>query len=241
MAFYSSISIAYDQLFPLNPAQAEFVNSCFANSVAGKKIVDAGCGIGSLAILLARRSANVYGFDSDSNMIDIAKEKQPQALNLKFNVGDLVDELSGLERNRYHGVLCFGNTLVHLATIDRIEQFVKQSSRLLKRDGKLLIQIVNYDRVLKKKVDSLPTINTDNYEFIRKYNHRSDGLIDFETVLSAKFTCEQTVNSVLLLPLKREELEDALTPYFTKVNFYGDFKKSPLSEDSFHIVVEASK
>ncbi len=241
MAFYSSISIAYDQLFPLNPAQAEFVDSCFANSVAGKKIVDAGCGIGSLAILLARRSANVYGFDSDSNMIDIAKEKQPQALNLKFNVGDLVDELSGLERNRYHGVLCFGNTLVHLATIDRIEQFVKQSSRLLKRDGKLLIQIVNYDRVLKKKVDSLPTINTDNYEFIRKYNHRSDGLIDFETVLSAKFTCEQTVNSVLLLPLRREELEDALTPYFTKVNFYGDFKKSPLSEDSFHIVVEASK
>ncbi len=241
MAFYSSISIAYDQLFPLNPAQAEFVNSCFANSVSGKKIIDAGCGTGSLAIQLARRSAQVFGFDSDIEMIAAAKRKKPQALNLRFKVGDLVDELHDFEENKYDSILCFGNTLVHLIREERIEQFIKQSTQLLKTGGKLLIQIINYDRVLKERVESLPTINTDNYEFIRKYHHQPDGLIDFETVLSAKFTCEQTVNSVLLLPLKKQELKDMLTPYFREVLFYGDFKKSPLKGDSFHLVVEAVK
>ncbi len=241
MAFYSSISIAYDQLFPLNPAQAEFVDSCFANSVSGKKIVDAGCGTGSLAIQLARRSAQVFGFDSDSMMIDVAREKQPQALNLKFKVGDLVDELPDFEENKYDGILCFGNTLVHLIRKERIKEFIKHSSQLLKMGGKLLIQIINYDRVLKERVDSLPTINTDNYEFIRKYHHQSDGLINFETVLSEKSSCDQTVNSVLLLPVKKQEFEELLAQYFTNVSFYGDFKKSPWRRDSFHLVVEAIK
>lgn len=240
MAFYSSISIAYDQLFPLNPAQAEFIDGCFAHSVAGKSIIDAGCGTGSLAIILARRSAKVFGFDSDSKMIDIAREKQPQALNLNFKVGDLVDELTNIEENKHDGIICFGNTLVHLASVDRIKEFIDHSARILKSGGKLMLQIVNYDRVLKDSVDLLPTLNTDNYEFIRKYNHRPDGLIDFETVLSAKFTCEQTVNNVLLFPLQKEKLEEILTPYFSEVMFYGDFKKSPLVGDSFHLVVEAT-
>jgi len=241
MAFYSSISTAYDQLFPLNPAQVEFVDSCFANSLSGKKIVDTGCGTGSLAIMLARRSAQVIGFDSDSKMIDVAMEKQPQALNLKFKVGDLVDELKSFEENRYDGILCFGNTLVHLVNKEKITQFIKQSSQLLKSGGKLLIQIINYDRIVRDSVDLLPTLNTDNYEFIRKYHTQPDGLINFETVLSAKYTCEQTVNSVLLLPLKKQELEDMLTPHFSEITFYGDFKKSSWNMDSFHLVIEVIK
>ncbi len=241
MAFYSSISIAYDQLFPLNPAQVEFVDSCFGNSVVGKKLIDAGCGTGSLAIILARRSAQVIGFDSDSKMIDVALEKQPQALNLKFKVGDLIDEINKFEESKFDGILCFGNTLVHLANKEQIAQFIKQSYKLLKRGGRLLIQIINYDRVLNDEVDSLPSLYTDNYEFIRRYHHQPDGLIDFETVLSAKFTCEQTVNNVLLMPLQKQELEDMLTLLFSGVKFYGDFKKSPWNKDSFHSVVEATK
>jgi 2-polyprenyl-3-methyl-5-hydroxy-6-metoxy-1,4-benzoquinol methylase len=241
MAFYSSISTAYDQLFPLNPAQVEFVDSCFANSLSAKRIIDAGCGTGSLAILLARRSAQVVGFDSDSKMIDIALEKQPQALNLKFKVGDFVDELNSFEENRYDGILCFGNTLVHLVNKNRIAQFIENSSKLLKTGGRLLMQIINYDRVLSSNVDSLPTLNTDNYEFIRRYHPQPDGLINFETVLSAKYTCEQTVNSVLLLPLKKQELEDMLTPHFSEVLFYGDFKKSDWDMNSFHLVIEVIK
>jgi 2-polyprenyl-3-methyl-5-hydroxy-6-metoxy-1,4-benzoquinol methylase len=223
MAFYSSISIAYDQLFPLNLTQVEFVDRCFANSIAGKKIIDAGCGTGSLSIILARRSAQVIGFDSDSKMIDIARDKQPQALNLKFEVGDLVDELKSFDDNRFDGILCFGNTLVHLTNKERIAQFIEQSSHILSVGGKLLIQTVNYDRVLRDSVDSLPTLNTDNYELIRRYHHQTNGLINFETVLSAKFTCEQTVNSVMLLPLKKQEFEDMLMPYFSKMSFFGDF------------------
>jgi len=241
MNFYSSIAKAYDQIFPLNPLQVEFVESCFRRSVAGKRFVDAGCGTGSLAILLARRSANVFGFDSDTGMIDIAHEKQPQALNLRFKTGDLVDELSELEKGRYDGILCFGNTIVHLNKKDRIISFAQKASGLLKQGGKLLLQTVNYNRVLKENIDSLPTIETNDYRFVRKYNLRNDGLIDFETELTEKSTGKKIVNSVKLLPLKKDEIEDILNPFFSEVSYFGSFKKEPWHEGSYHLVVEAEK
>ena len=241
MTFYSSIAKAYDQIFPLNPSQVDFVESCFGRSVAGKRIVDAGCGTGSLAILLARRSANVYGFDADAGIIGVAKEKQPQALNLRFKTGDLVDELSALEKGRYEGILCFGNTLVHLIEKDRIRAFVQNASQVLKRNGRLLIQIVNYNRVLKENIDYLPEIETGDYRFVRKYHLLNDGLIDFETELTEKSTGEKVVNSVKLLPLKKEELEDILNPFFSGVSFYGSFKKEPWNETSYHLVADAEK
>jgi 2-polyprenyl-3-methyl-5-hydroxy-6-metoxy-1,4-benzoquinol methylase len=241
MSFYSSIAFAYDSIFPLKPVQAEFVESCFSDSVAGKKIIDAGCGTGALAILLARRSAQVFGFDSDDLMIQAARNKQPQALNLKFKTGDLTEELYSFEQNKIDGILCFGNTLVHLTEKDKMEQFLRRASEILKPGGKLLLQIVNYDRILDQNITSLPAIETGKFTFVRKYRLLPEGLIDFETELTDNETGNRVVNKISLYPVRKDELEKMLQKYFRTMNSYGDYKKSPLTEDSFHLVIEAEK
>ena len=241
MDFYSSISNAYDEIFPFNPVQLEFVESYFGGSVAGRKIIDAGCGTGSLAIMLARRSAKAIGFDADAEMIRIAEEKRPQALDLKFQTGDLIGKLEQFDKNRFDAVLCFGNTLVHLKSISEIEEFVRKASDILKPGGKLLIQIVNYDRILQNKVKSLPAIDTAGYRFERNYTLSSDGHVIFETILTDKKSGEEVRNSVPLLPVKKETLESIVVKYFRVAEFYGDFKRNSWSNDTFHLVIKAEK
>jgi len=241
MAFYSSISNAYDAIFPFNPAQLEFIEACFGGAVAGKRIVDAGCGTGSLAIMLARRSARVIGFDADKEMIAIAEEKRPQALDLRFRTGDLIEELTHFDKNSFDAVLCFGNTLVHLKDEDKVEEFVRNASEVLKPGGKLLLQIVNYDRVLDKGVKSLPVIETSGYRFERNYVLSGDGHILFETMLTDRNSGEVISNSVPLLPLRKETLESIVEKYFSKTACYGDFKQNVWSEETFHLVIKAEK
>ena len=241
MSFYSSIAFAYDRIFPFNPVQLEFVEYSLGGAVAGKRIVDAGCGTGSLSIMLARRSAKVFAFDGDKKMIEFAEEKRPQALDLRFKTGDLIEELTGIGRSRYDAVLCLGNTLVHLSDNDQIGRFVENAFGVLKPGGKLLLQIVNYDRVIDGKVKKLPTIETPDYLFERNYDFTDDGYVSFKTVLTDKVSGEKQLNVVGLLPLRKKELEKVLKRYFSKVECFGDFKRSEWSNESFHLVIKAEK
>ncbi len=239
MEFYSQIVQAYDAIFPLNEKQLDFVEGALGGRLLSKSILDIGCGTGSLSIAMGRRSAKVRSFDFDEQMIRKAEEKRPQALDVRFQQGDMrqIDQLyPGIS---YDAVLCFGNTLVHLSSIDEVEDVFKQVANRLVDGGKFLLQIVNYDRVIKDMVDALPTIETDKYTFVRNYIHRPDGNIDFNTILSFDNQCIE--NTVTLLALKRADIEELLLKYFRNVTSYGAFNGDKWSEQSFHLVVEAEK
>jgi hypothetical protein len=53
------------------------------------------------------------------------------------------------------GILCFGNTLVHLPDEAAIASFLWQSHQLVNPSGKLLIQILNYEYILDNKITAL--------------------------------------------------------------------------------------
>ena len=239
MSFYHDIVSAYDEIFPLNQQQVCFIEQMFSQ-LGGKKMLDAGCGTGSLAIALGRRSASVRAFDLDVDMVNRALEKCPQAIDAKFLQGDLL-KMDGLfPQKTFDIVYCFGNTLAHLPSLKDVEQFVLSSSQLLKDAGKLLVQIVNYDRVMESRVGSLPTIESDHYIFERLYGYRDDNAIDFTTNLMAKSDNSVCRQSVRLIPLLKYEIERILEKYFSQVSFYSSFDKAMWSTDSFHTIIEAS-
>ncbi len=239
MTSYSQIVEAYDLLFPLNIKQVEFVEKTLGNSLVAKTIMDIGCGTGSLSIALARRSAKMRAFDFDAGMIARANEKRPQALNLEFLQGDMKTSPVLYPNIMFDAALCFGNTLVHLSSVDEVNIVFKNVAKQLKEGGKLLFQIINYDRVLANKVNALPTIQTNKYTFIRNYIHRTDGNIDFETILSSS---ENVIkNTVTLLALTKAQLTHLLNPLFKNVSYYSGFDNRNWTKDSFHLVVEATK
>ena len=239
MPFYSQIVEAYDQLFPLNMKQVEFVENAVGGNLAAKRIMDIGCGTGSLSIALARRSAVVRGFDYDREMVIKAEEKRPQALDLQFQEGDMKATAALYSNSMFDAVLCFGNTLVHLTSLDEVKAVFSNISKQILQGGKFLFQIINYDRILAENVDALPTIQTDKYNFVRNYIHRSDGNIDFETILSTGD--EKIENTVPLLAVTKSQIVELLEPIFGDIKCYGGFDGSDWSKDTFHLVVEATK
>lgn len=240
MTFYSSIVKAYDQLFPPNKAQSLFIEGLFAN-LSGKKVLDCGCGTGTLAIELGRKSAQVEAFDLDKAMIAKAKEKCPQALNVKFTTNDLLKFAGDYKDNHFDLVYCLGNTLPHLPSLKDVQSYFDAASQVLKAGAWIVVQIVNYDRVLNDKVVQLPTIEADDYSFERNYIPEPNGIIQFSTVLTDKLSGESYRQSVPLLPILMEDISTMLARNFKDVVFYGSFKKDAWSNDSFYTVVLAKK
>ena len=78
--------------------------------------------------------------------------------------------------------------------------------------GKLLLQLINYDRVLDKGIQALPTIETDKFSFVRNYQYDKEShLVNFESILTIKSRAESIRNRIPLYPLRQAELRSMLT------------------------------
>ena len=55
---------------------------------------------------------------------------------------------------------CFGNTLVHLQSIELMGKMLKGVFAVLKPGGHFLLQILNYDFILDEQVSELPLIDS---------------------------------------------------------------------------------
>lgn len=241
MSSYDILVEAYDELFPLNAGMVHFVEQQFGGRVNGLHLLDAGCGTGSLAIALARHGAGIKAFDLNPGMVDKAEGKRPQALNLMFRVGSLLDMESLYPGQIFDGILCVGNTLVHLPDRVAIASFFDQALRLLKPGGKLVVQMVNYDNIMAHKPDSLPVINTKHYLFERGYEYTASGHVRFITSLSNMENGHSLKDSTLLLPCEKSFLENELEGRFRTVDFFGAFDGAPWHGTTFHTIVVAQK
>jgi magnesium-protoporphyrin O-methyltransferase len=66
--------------------------------LTGRRILDAGCGTGALAVEAALRGADVLGIDIAGNLVDIARERTPHDLgagSVDFRTGDMLDPATG--------------------------------------------------------------------------------------------------------------------------------------------------
>lgn len=236
MGFYEELSKYYDIVFPLGEKQMDFI---LKRVKSGGSILDVAAGTGNYSLALAQEGYTVTAIDLDQEMINNIIEK-----------GDVIDvSLEAFKLNmldigqidkKFDGIICIGNSLVHLENSDDIKTVVKAFRKLLNDDGVLIIQIVNYDRVIINDVKNLPTIDRPEkgVKFIRDYVHR-DGKIDFNTTLIVGD--KEYTNSIPLLPMKSEELKSILNESgFEDVKLYGGFNETPYEMAySFPLVIEA--
>ena len=84
--------------------------------LTGRRILDAGCGTGALAVEAARRGARVVAIDISPTLIGLAKERLPKDLgggHIDFRVGDLLDPALG----RFDHVVAM-DSLIHYTAPD---------------------------------------------------------------------------------------------------------------------------
>ncbi len=239
MRFYDEIANYYDDIFIPNENQVHFLKTVIGPP--SKEVLDIACGTGGYALILSQYGYSVLGIDLDKKMIEKAKQK---ALNIKQNIEFHVENMLNFKiNNTFDTIYCIGNSLVHLKTFNDIKHFFKHIKRRLKPLGKIVIQIINYDRILKYGIDQLPTIYNEQkkLKFTRHYHyHKEKHKISFHTVLSVN---NKTItNSIDLLPITSIELEDILrNEGYKEIKMYGDFLFAKYQKDySYALILTAS-
>lgn len=249
MGFYQEFSSYYDIIFPPQPAQLKFFEGEFKKNFDDKiSILDVACGTGGYSLELGKKGYRVTGVDLESEMIQIAERKLEQMGNdslknkIDFHVADMCD-LSAYS-NQYQGLICLGNSLAHITEEENIKRALQAFYQALDNRGTAIVQVVNFDRILKHKVDSLPTVDEEEAVLVRNYIHRSDGLIDFQTELNIKKEGQQKTydNTVVLRPILKQELESwCVEAGFKTVTFYGKFDGMEHSDETPATIVVAEK
>jgi 2-polyprenyl-3-methyl-5-hydroxy-6-metoxy-1,4-benzoquinol methylase len=240
--FYTSIANYYQHIFPFNQAQIEFLRNVLPYN--GARVLDVGCATGELSLALTHFGFPTWGFDYDPRMIEIAQNtKEEDAMFPVFEQLDMRMINERFPKSYFNTIICFGNTLVHLQNDDDILKFVGAAHKTLAPEGKLTIQILNYEHILKNQVKSLPLIDNEYIRFERNYRiTEGSHLIDFDTTLTVKSNNEEITNSVKLYALTKTKLQELLKKSgFTEFEYFGNFKSEPLLETSLPLIVVCKK
>ena len=92
--------------------------------LTGKRLLDAGCGTGALAVEAARRGASVVAVDVAANLVNVARERLPAHLNIDFRASDMLsDDLGDFD----HVVAM--DSLIHYRTADIVAAVARLQSR----------------------------------------------------------------------------------------------------------------
>jgi len=96
-------------------AMRDTLLSWLPDDLRGARILDAGCGTGALAVQAAMRGASVVAVDVSPNLIEIARSRAPEGLDIDWQVGDMLGTVHG---NFDHVVAM--DSLIHYAPADVI-------------------------------------------------------------------------------------------------------------------------
>jgi magnesium-protoporphyrin O-methyltransferase len=89
-------------------------------------IADAGCGVGSLSLPLAKAGATVFASDISEKMVGEARERAAKELENPDKLTFAVQDLAGLT-GKYHTVICL-DVLIHYPTSDAAEMIAHLAS-----------------------------------------------------------------------------------------------------------------
>lgn len=242
MEFYKDLSQYYEYIFPLGSGKLPLVKKYLP---AGKRVLDVGCGTGELVLALRREGYFSNGVDLSVAMIEKAREEAKKSgEGVDFRVGDM-RHLPELYHEPFAGILCFGNTIVHLSGLEDLQGFFQEVADLLEEEGVFLFQIVNYDRIFSQNIRELPLIENEEkkLKFYRMYVlDGTSGLIHFNTRLMIDGEVKAE-HSVPLYPLTSNEVRELLAMAgFSRAEFFGNFAQEPYEpEKSMALVVAARK
>lgn len=239
--FYSSIAAYYSEIFPFNPSQITLMEEMMGN-LQGKTILDVGCASGELAFHLAQLGAKVTAIDLNKSLLAAAKEKRSHE-NVTYMWANMLHIARLFGRAKFDGVVCFGNTLVHLMNPMQMRDFFSGVLTVLKPGGKFMLQILNYDKIFAERPDNLPLIETPALRFERNYVYEQGTReINFLTSLTLKQTGEVIDNQTELLGLGSADLTLLMDVAGLKeITLYGGFDGSQFTKDTLPLVISASK
>ena len=114
-----------------------------------KTALDIACGTGLHAILLQKIGVDTVGTDNSKSMLDKARKNAAEAgIDVTWVQSDMRAVTKAIDRT-FDVIFCIGNSLPHLITTKELLKALREWHTLLNADGRVIIQLLNYTKILK--------------------------------------------------------------------------------------------
>lgn len=257
--FYNALAPTYDEMTSSETRliQEKPFFRLLVEKYRIRNAVDAGCGTGFHSLLLSQLGVSVTAIDISAEMLRIVEEHaEPQASasggpmverNLRVQIRtqqSTFQNLGKVIRYKNDALFCLGNSIPHLLDERDLRKTLESFSEVLKKDGLLLLQLLNYDRILKRRerIQNIREVNEITY--IRFYDFNERNLtFNVLTLDRTSGSLRHTLNSIELRPVAFEELSVMLTDVgFKDIKPYGSISMEAFDpETSKDLVILARK
>ncbi|MCP4204639.1 MAG: methyltransferase domain-containing protein [bacterium] len=218
-----------------------------------RSVIDLGSGTGEHARHLASEGVRSLGVDRNEAQISKAREFENEFKDGPTFIEGNLTEVGRLTDERFGLAMCLGNVLPHLDD-DALAETLHQTASVLLPHGRLLIQLLNYERIVSRGIRHLPVNFREDPEgpgeivFLRLL--RADGDDRYVWFYPTTFTLEpgsdrpvevEAAKEVRLRAWKRAELERILPENgFEIAARYGDMTGGAYdAEESADLVLAA--
>lgn len=122
-------------LHQINPVRLEYIKNQLGEDMHKMQLLDLGCGGGIVSFPLEKMGAKVTGLDAAKENIEAAKlEAKKRKSKLDFICAPIEDH-----KKTYDAIIC----LELLEHVDNIEDFIANTAKNLKRNGKIIFSTLN--------------------------------------------------------------------------------------------------
>lgn len=244
--FYRDLADDYDNMtrFQKRLQREQSILKSLQKRYQFKTALDIACGTGLHAILLQKTGVNTVGVDNSQPMLEKAHKNAMEAgVNVTWIHSDMRKLTKSIDQT-FDVIFCVGNSLPHLTTEKQLLNAFQEWHNLLNSNGNIIIQILNYTKILKDKERIVNITRQEQREYIRFYDFLYRRLRFNVIVLNwEKQPPLQSFNSTMLYPYEKTSLATVLHQAgFINLEYYGNINLTSFSEDnSPNLVITAQK
>ncbi|MBM4169859.1 MAG: class I SAM-dependent methyltransferase [Ignavibacteria bacterium] len=244
--FYDAIAPSYDELTSFGKRfvqERPFFRLLVERFQIGTAL-DAGAGTGFHSLLLAQLGVKVTALDHSPQMLRHLK-RHASEMGLRVDtVESSFHTIRDHVKKSFDAVLCLGNTLPHLLGAEELRKAIESFSSVLNPKGVLLIQLLNYERILASRERVQNVREVEGKTFVRFYDY-GESLLTFNilTIYKSEGEWHHSLQSTPLRPVVADELKSVLASLgYEDPKTYGSISLEPFDRQaSRDLVIVARK
>lgn len=236
----------YEELFPIEENQIEFLDEKCRNFSSPAKFLSVECGPALLSRKLSEKNHDITVTDSFPEFISALNNKQKSEGNKihSFNLHPM-DIIRYLGKNFFNVIYCGDYRLIFIKDKASIKKLMFDAKMMLTDGGYLILDLINFSKYdfSQPRID-LQTQKSENaqlYSYILRDADSMKYTLNQQVVTKDGKNIDEVKNEEIT-PISMETFKAfADDVKFSSIEFYSDYYGNPLKQDSEKIICVLKK